>query len=194
MANDRAMEEPVRDLRLFWWMFAVRGGLAIIFAVVLFFASTFLGIFFFDPVTLVYLSLLLGSFVLGNALLLGVGTGFAFEHRLHIWRLLLCECCAAVLLGGFIGFSLTMTSRSLAFLAGLHATGNGCFQTALAVKLRAERSNMLLLSFAALVSLCIGAVFLLHFHQAARTTTQALSGFELFCGIIWIALSFKLRA
>src|SRR5271155_3393751 len=92
MANDLVIEEPVRDLRLFWWMFAVRGGLAIIFAVVLFLASIFLGIFFFDPVTLVYMSLLLGSFVLGNGLLLGVATGFAVEHHLHFWWVTASEC------------------------------------------------------------------------------------------------------
>ncbi len=55
-------EFVLQDLKMFWWAFAVRGGLAVVFAVVLFLASSFLGIFFFDPVTLVYLSLLLGSF------------------------------------------------------------------------------------------------------------------------------------
>ncbi len=71
------MNQPIRDLKMFWWAFAVRGGLALIFAIVLFFASIFLGIFFFDPVTLVYMSLLLGSFVLGNGLLLGSSTFYA---------------------------------------------------------------------------------------------------------------------
>ena len=64
--NSRALNNlkwPAAD-RYVWWFFAVRGGLAVVFAVVLFLASSFLGIFFFDPVTLVYLSLLLGSFVL----------------------------------------------------------------------------------------------------------------------------------
>ena len=79
---------------MFWWTFAVRGGLAVVFAVVLFLASSFLGIFFFDPVTLVYLSLLLGSFVLGNALLLGVAAGYAWDQQLHLWWMTLCESCS----------------------------------------------------------------------------------------------------
>jgi hypothetical protein len=36
-------------------------------------------------------------------------------------------------------------------------------------------------------------VLLEHFHQAARPTTQVLSGFELFRGIIWSVLAFRLR-
>ena len=185
-------EPALQNLRMFWWTFAVRGGLAVVFAVILFLASSFLGIFFFDPVTLVYLSLLLGSFVLGNALLLGVATGYAWEHQLHLWWLTLCESCFELLLGVYIGVSLLMTPQSLAFLAGLHALGNGCFQIALAIKVRRHPAILLLFSLAGVISLAVGVLFLTHYSQAARATTQALSGFELFCGIVWIGLAFRL--
>src|SRR6202451_4834281 len=135
MATDRAIRQSVADVRIFWWVFAVRGGLAVVFAIVWFLTSIFLGIFFFDPVTLVYLSLLLGSFVLSNGLLLGVAAGFAYEHRLHLWWLTLGEGCFALLLGIYIGISLMLTSQSLALLAGIHALGAGFFQIALAVEL-----------------------------------------------------------
>src|SRR5271169_6282814 len=101
-------QTPIQDLRLCWWSFAVRGGLAIVFAVVLFLASSFLGIFFFDPVTLVYMSLLLGSFVWGNGLLLAVAAGFTFEHHVRLWWLTLSEACFALLLGVYIGISLML--------------------------------------------------------------------------------------
>jgi uncharacterized membrane protein HdeD (DUF308 family) len=194
--NSRALNdlEMVQPLTLCWWIFAVRGGLAVVFAVVLFLTSSFLGIFFFDPVTLVYLSLLLGSFVLSNGLLLGVAAGFAYEHRLHLWWLALAECCFAVLLGIYIGISLMLTSQSLALLAGIHALGAGLFQIALAIKLREDRPNLILLTVGGLISLWVGIVFLQHFHQAARPTTQMLSGFELICGIIWSVLAYRLRS
>jgi uncharacterized membrane protein HdeD (DUF308 family) len=182
-----------RPITLCWWIFAVRGGLAIVFAVVLFLTSIFLGIFFFDPVTLVYLSLLLGSFVLSNGLLLAVAAGFAYEHRLHLWWLALGEGCFALLLGVYIGISLMLTSQSLALLAGIHALGTGCFQTALAIKLREDRPNLFLLIVGGVLSLCVGVVFLEHFHQAARPTTQALAGYELLNGIVWSVLAFRLR-
>jgi uncharacterized membrane protein HdeD (DUF308 family) len=187
------MNQPIRDLRMFWWAFAVRGGLALIFAIVLFFASIFLGIFFFDPVTLVYMSLLLGSFVLGNGLLLGISAFYAYEHQLHVWWLMFGECIFAVLLGIYIGISLIMTRESLAFLAGLNAIGTGVFQAALAIKLREDMSNACLLAFACIASLALSFVFFSHVHHAARATTQALSGFELVIGIVWIWLSLRLR-
>ncbi len=189
-ALNLAMERP---LTLCWWIFAVRGGLAVVFAVVLFLTSIFLGIFFFDPVTLVYLSLLLGSFVLSNGLLLAVAAGFAYEHRLHLWWLALGEGCFALLLGVYIGISLMLTSQSLALLAGIHALGTGCFQVALAIKLREDRPNLVMLIVAGVFSLCVGVVFLEHFHQAARPTTQALAGYELVNGIIWSVLALRLR-
>lgn len=188
--NNLPMAQP---LSLCWWIFAVRGGLALVFAVVLFLTSSFLGIFFFDPVTLVYLSLLLGSFVLTNGLLLGVAAGFAYEHHLHLWWLQLCEACFALLLGVYIGISLMLTSQSLALLAGIHALGTGCFQIALAIKLRDDRPNLVLLMVGGLFSLCVGVVFLEHFHQAARPTTQALAGYEFLNGIVWSIVAFRLR-
>ena len=194
MATDRAIELPVGAVRMFWWVFAVRGGLAVVFAIVLFLASSFLGIFFFDPVTLVYMSLLLGSYVLGNGLLLGVAAGFGFEHHLHLWWLALGESCFALLLGVYIGISLIMTPESLAFLAGIHALGTGCFQAALAVKMRHDRPILFMLAFTGLVSVALGIVFLQHFHQAPRVTTQVLSGYELFFGITSIAFALRLRS
>jgi uncharacterized membrane protein HdeD (DUF308 family) len=186
-------ETLINDLRMFWWAYAVKGSLALVFAAVLFFVSSFLGIFFFDPVTLVYLSLLLGSFVLGNGLLQGVAAGFAFERHLHLRWLSLCESCFELLLGIFIGVSMLLTKESLAFLAGLHALGNAVFQIALAVKMREDRSHLCLLGLIGIVSLGIGIVFFTHYHQPARVTTQALSGFEFLCGITWIALAFRLH-
>src|ERR1700761_1380628 len=193
MSTD-ALLRPAHPLRLCWWIFAVRGGLAAIFAIVLFLASSFLGIFFFDPVTLVYMSLLLGSFVLGNGLLLGVSAGFSLEHHLHFWWVVACEAGFAVLLGVYIGVSLVLTPHTLAFLAGIHAVGLGVFQVMLGLKLRDDGTSLALLTFAGVVSLVVGVLFLSHAHQAARPTTQALSAFELFCGLIWGALSLRLRS
>lgn len=105
----------------------------------------------------------------------------------------MCESGFAVLLGVYIGVSLFLTRESLAFLAGIHAVGNGCFQTALAIKLRENRPNLILLASAGVISVLIGIVFLTHYSQAPRVTTQALSGFELFCGIIWLVFAYRLR-
>jgi uncharacterized membrane protein HdeD (DUF308 family) len=191
--NTIAHRDYVSDVGLCWWSFAVRGGLAWLFAVVLFLASSFLGIFFFDRVTLVYLSLLLGFFILGNGLLLLVSAFFAFEHHLHFWWVVLGEGCFALLLGIYIGVSLWLTPQSLAFLAGIHGVGNACFQYAMAMKMRDNRGTLLLLAVAGLVSLVIGIAFLTHYNLAPRFTTQALSGYELLEGTVWMLFAFRLR-
>jgi uncharacterized membrane protein HdeD (DUF308 family) len=186
--------QPIPDVGLCWWSFAVRGGLAVLFAVVLFLVSAFLGIFFFDPVTLVYLSVLLGFFVVGNGLLLAVSAFFSYEHHLHFWWLVLGEGCFALLLGVYIGISLILTPQSLACLAGIHAVGTGCFQFALAVKMRDDRGNLMLLTGAGVVALAVGIGFLTHYHQAPRVTTQVLSAYELFDGLVWMTFAFRLRS
>jgi uncharacterized membrane protein HdeD (DUF308 family) len=192
--NTLTNPHPIPDLGLCWWSFAVRGGLATLFALVLFMVSAFLGIFFFDPVTLVYLSVLLGFFVLGNGLLLAVSAFFAYEHHLHFWWLVLGEGCFALLLGVYIGISLMLTPQSLAFLAGIHAVGTGCFQCALAIKMRDDRGNLMLLAVAGLIALAVGVGFLTHYNLPPRATTQVLSGFELFGGIVWMVFAFRLRS
>ena len=184
---------PALDLRMCWWSFAVRGALAVVFAVVLFLASSFLGIFFFDPVTLVYMSLLLGSFVLGNGLLLSVAGFFAWEHRMHVWWVVLCEGIFALLLGIYIGVSLLLTPQSFAFLAGLHGVVAGVFQMGLAMKMRGEGPKLINLAFAGILSLAVGIFFLMHYTQPSRVTTQILSGYELFNGFVWILFAYRLR-
>ncbi|HTZ57266.1 MAG TPA: hypothetical protein VMB49_04180 [Acidobacteriaceae bacterium] len=193
IAGNLEPDVPVRDLRMCWWSFAARGVLAVVFAVVLFLASSFLGIFFFDPVTLVYMSLLLGSFVLSNGLLLGVAAFFSWEHHIHVWWLVLCESVFTVLLGVYIGVSLLLTPQSFAFLAGIHGLGAGCFQIALAMKMRGEGPRLIHLAFAGLISLGVGIGFLTHYNLAPRITTQILSGYELFAGIVWIVFAARLR-
>ena len=193
LANNLERERPIQDLRMCWWSFAVRGSLAIVFAVILFLASSFLGIFFFDPVTLVYMSLLLGSFVLGNGLLLAVAAFFSFEHHMHVWWLLLCESCFALLLGVYIGVSLLLTPQTFAFLAGLDVLGAGLLPISSGRQDAARR-------FQADPSrhcrhhLCRAWDWLPDPLQSGpRVTTQVLAGFELFCGIVWMVFAYRLQ-
>ena len=65
-----------------------------------------------------------------------------------------------------------LTSQSLALLAGIHALGGGCFQIALAVKLREDRPNLVLLTVGGLVSLCVGMVFSSHFPPSRPAHNQ----------------------
>jgi uncharacterized membrane protein HdeD (DUF308 family) len=52
---------------------------------------------------------------------------------------------------------------------------------------------MINLAFAGIISLCVGFIFLTHYTQAPRVTTQILSGYEFFAGVVWILFAYRLR-
>lgn len=184
---------PISSLKLFWWAFALQGAMALLFAGLLFFVRTLQGMVFSDPVMLVYLSLLLGFYVVGNGLLMAVAGIFARQHQLRHWKLLLAEGCFAVALGAYIGITLLMTARSLAFLAGIHAVGVGFFQAMLALRLRQRRSYLVLLASSATVCVAVGLYFLTHRYEEVETITEWLSGFELFYGLVAIVFAVQIH-
>jgi len=184
MADDLSFEMPMAELGMFWWAFAARGGAAILFSAFLFYAGSLFGTIFFDPIMFVALGTMLGFYILGNGVLLGVASGYAAEHQVGIWRLLLAECIFATALGTYIGFSLLLSPESLAWLAGLHALGTGCFLVALAIKLRANKRYGWTLLLSGVLSISAGLAFLLHRDAATRNATHWLSCFELFYGIV----------
>jgi uncharacterized membrane protein HdeD (DUF308 family) len=193
MADDLTLEKPMTKLAMFWWAFAARGGVAILFAAVLFYAGGFFGTIFFDPIMLVVLAMMLGFYVLSNGVLLGVASCYAAQHQVGIWRLLLAECIFATALGTYIGFSLLLSSESLAWLAGLHALGTGCFLTALGMKLLANKRYGFTLLSAGVLSIGAGLGFLLHRNAAARNATHWLAAFELFYGIVILVFAVGLH-
>lgn len=181
------------NLKLFWWLFAARGGLALLFAGMLRLIADLFGTVFFDPIMLVYLSLLLGFYIAGGGVLLGVASAFAAEHKLGLWKLLLADCIFAVGLGAYIGFSLLLTPHTLGLLVGIHAAGVGVFQLALAIRLRHDRPSASLLGSAGLLSALSAYLFLTQLWQPVRTTTEWLSYFEMLCAIVALAFAWRLR-
>jgi uncharacterized membrane protein HdeD (DUF308 family) len=181
------------QLKMFWWLYAFRGGFAVLFAGVLALARGLMGTIFFDPVMLVFLSLLLGFYVLGNGLLLGLACGFAVQRRLGHWGLFLSESVFAIALGVYIAVSLLMTSQSLASLAGLHALGAGVFQCVMAIRLKNELPYRFLLGSSGSISLLAGALFLTHLRAEPYLITHWLSGFEFFYGMVMIVFAFQMH-
>jgi len=85
MADDLSFEMPMAELGMFWWAFAARGGAAILFSAFLFYAGSLFGTIFFDPIMFVALGTMLGFYILGNGVLLGVASGYAAEHQVGIF-------------------------------------------------------------------------------------------------------------
>jgi len=189
IAETQKFERPMKELGMFWWAFAVRGGGAVLFAGFLFYAGSFFGTIFFDPIMFVALGLVLGFYILSNGILLGIAAGYAAEHQAGFWRLLLAECIFDTALGTYVGLTLLLSSESLAWLAGLHALGAGFFLATLAWKLRANKRYSGILGAAGLVAFGAGAGFLLHRDAATRSATHWLAGFELVYGVILLVFA-----
>ncbi len=132
----------------------------------------------------ILLAIMLGFYILGNGVLLGIASGYAAEHQVGIWRLLLAEAIFAIALGTYIALSLLLSPKSLAWLAGLHASVTGCFLAALAFKLRANCFYGMVLSSAGVLAVCAGLAFLLHRDAATRSAAHWLGVFELCYGIV----------
>jgi uncharacterized membrane protein HdeD (DUF308 family) len=79
-------------------------------------------------------------------------------------------------------------------LAGIHAVLTGCFQMALALRLRRYKQFKLLLSISALIAMSVGALFLMNQAEPPRLISLWLSGFELAYGVIVIAFARALYA
>jgi len=155
----------LRQIAKFWWVFAVRGGYAVLFALALAFASGLMGTIFFDPVLLVFLSMLLGVFVLGNGILLGIT----------------------------IGLSLRINPQTLALLSGIAALGTGAFQLLLAVRFHRTPHFLALLGIAGVLSLAASTFFLTHQSTPTHTTAHWLSLFELLLGVLWLTFAYSLH-
>jgi uncharacterized membrane protein HdeD (DUF308 family) len=179
----RASDNCMKELGMFWWTFALRGGLAVLFSGVLFFSGSLFGTIFFDPVMIVILAVLLGFYVLAKALLLGVAAGYAAEHHIGLWRVLSGDSLLTVALGIYIGFSTWVSSTSLPLLAGVHAIISGCFIAALAIELRSQKVYEWTLVGAGVAFVCAGFAFLAHRTAPTRNVTEWLAAFELAYGI-----------
>lgn len=190
MTNDLEAKS-LQDLGTFWWVFALRGAFALLFTAVLFAAGSLFRVFFFDPVLITLLGLLLGFYVMGNGLLLGVSAIVAGDHGLPHRRMLFSESTIVILLGIYIGFTLLLTPQSLALLAGLHALTAGGFQCVRAFRLRHDPPSLALLALPGAISLCAGIAFLTHQNASTRNITNGLGSLELFYGVL--ALLFALR-
>jgi uncharacterized membrane protein HdeD (DUF308 family) len=185
----RASDNRMKELGMFWWTFALRGGLAVLFSGVLFFSGSLFGTIFFDPVMIVILAVLLGFYVLAKALLLGVAAGYAAEHHIGLWRVLSGDSLLTVALGIYIGFSTWVSSTSLPLLAGVHAIISGCFIAALAIELRSQKLYAWTLVGVGAAFVCAGFAFLDHRTAPIRNVTEWLAAFELAYGIVVCVLA-----
>jgi uncharacterized membrane protein HdeD (DUF308 family) len=173
------MDTPIlADVTDNWWILAVRGGLAVLFAITA---------FLWPGLTLAALVLIWGIFALVD----GIGAIVA-GVRARLWSLVAFGIIAA-LAGLYALISPAVTALALIIVIGAWAIARGIFEIVAAVRLREELTNEWLLVFSGVASVLLGMV-MLFFPGAGALSLVWLIGIQaLVVGILMLGLAFRLR-
>jgi uncharacterized membrane protein HdeD (DUF308 family) len=161
-----------------WWVLALRGAIAILFAVCA---------FLWPGLTLGVLVILWGAFALFD----GVAAVMAgFQAR---WWALVIFGVLSIAAGAYALFQPGITALALLFVIAMWAIARGIFEIAAAIALRKELSNEWLLILSGVVSIAFG-LFVAMFPGAGALSVVWLIGIQaLAVGILFLGLAFRLR-
>jgi uncharacterized membrane protein HdeD (DUF308 family) len=161
-----------------WWILALRGVAAILFAI---------GAFLWPGLTLSVLVILFGAFALVDGTIAVISGIQARWWAPAIFGLL------GILAGGYALFQPGMTALALLFVIAMWAIVRGIFEIAAAITLRKELSNEWLLVLSGIVSIAFG-LFIAVFPGAGALSVVWLIGLQaLIVGALLLALSMRLR-
>ncbi|HZZ91306.1 MAG TPA: HdeD family acid-resistance protein [Usitatibacter sp.] len=167
-----------------WWMVALRGVAALIFGVLA---------ILLPGVTLLVLVALFAAY----ALITGIAEIVAAmrarrEHR--GWGLLLSLGIVAVAAGILAVVYPGITAFMLVILMGVNAIFTGALDIAIAIRLRRVIRNEWMLILAGVVSLVFGVLVLAYPAGGALALVWLVSFYAIVTGVLFIALSVRLRA
>ncbi len=166
-----------------WWMFLIRGILAVLFGVLA----------YFQPgVTLAALVLLFGAYSLADGVMTVISAISGREDVDH-WWLLLLEGLVGIGVGGLTLFAPGVTTIALLFYIGVRAIATGIVQIVTALRIRKEIEGEWLLVAAGLLSVLFGVAFLARPAAGAVAVVWLIATFAIIFGIVLILVAFKAR-
>jgi uncharacterized membrane protein HdeD (DUF308 family) len=174
----------LEQLSRHWWVLALRGVAAILFAVIA----------FSQPgIALTALVWLWGAYALFDGVLALVMAVRAGEQG-RPWGMLLLEGVCGIA-AGFIAFGMTgMTALVLAYLVAAWAILTGMIEIAAAVGLRDLIEGEWLLGLSGALSIIFGALIVAQPGAGQVALVWMIGIYALLFGFVLIALGFKLRA
>lgn len=166
-----------------WWVFVVRGALAIIFGLIA---------VFWPGITLLVLVILIGAYLLVDGVF-AVYHAFAHrhEHRPRWW--LVFQGVLSVLLGALLLIWPTSGVLALVIVFGIWALASGIAQVVAAIQLRKEIPNEWMLVLSAVLSILVGIGMIVLPLAGAVAIGLLIGCFAILLGITQIALGFRLR-
>jgi uncharacterized membrane protein HdeD (DUF308 family) len=166
-----------------WWLLALRGALAILFALVA---------FLLPLSTVAALMMLFGAFMLIDGIFALVAA-WRFRDERERWGALLFEGVVGVLIGAIALFLPGVVAISLIFLAAAWAIVTGVLQIITAIRLRKEIQDEWLLGLGGALSVLLGVLLFLFPAAGVVAWAWMLGGYALLAGIILLGLAFRLR-
>jgi len=167
-----------------WWVLALRGVVAILFAVIA---------FSWPGITLVALVWLWGTYAfLDGVFALTASVRAAESHQR--WGMLLLEGLTGIA-AGIIAFVWTgMTALVLVYLIAAWAIVTGVLEIAAAVRLRQLIEGEWLLGLAGILSILVGLIIAARPGVGLLVWVWTVGIYALLVGILMLALAFRLRA
>ena len=173
----------LNDFGKHWWVFLVRGIVAILFGI---------GTFVWPGMALVVLVVMFAAFTFVD----GVATVIAsIRHRTEVkhWWAYLLEGLLGVGVGVVTWFWPGITAMALLFLIAFWAIATGIFEIIAAWKLREEISGEWALGLAGLLSVAFGVLLLLRPGAGALAVVWVIGVYAIVFGILLTVVAFKLR-
>jgi uncharacterized membrane protein HdeD (DUF308 family) len=173
------MFTPILDLvSRHWWMLALRGVAAIVFA---------LFAYFWPGLTLFALVILFGVYALADGIMAAV-----VGARAHWWTVMVFGLIGIA--AGVIAFLRPgITALALLSLIAAWAIIRGVLEITAAIRLRKEITNEWWMVFAGLLSIAFGVMMVAYPGAGALALLWVIATYALILGIAMLAFAFRLR-
>jgi uncharacterized membrane protein HdeD (DUF308 family) len=162
-----------------WWVLALRGVAAILFAILA---------FLWPGLTLAILVVIFGAFALIDGI-----AALATGVRARLWPLALFGVLG-VIVGLYALFIPGLTALALVIVIGAWAIVRGVFELIAAVRLRREITNEWFLALSGVVSLLFGVALMLFPGAGALSLVWLIAVSALLIGVLYLALAFRMRS
>jgi uncharacterized membrane protein HdeD (DUF308 family) len=171
-------------LAMNWWALALRGVLAILFAILT---------FSMPGITLAVVVLMFGAYALVDGVLAIISAVRAARGNQR-WGTLLLEGIVGIAAGLFTFFIPGLTLVFLIYLVGSWAIITGIFEIAAAIRLRRHIAGEWLLALSGVVSIVFGVLIYMAPIAGAIVIVWWLAAYALIFGILLLILAFRLRS
>jgi uncharacterized membrane protein HdeD (DUF308 family) len=161
-----------------------RGFIALIFGITA---------FVLPGITLEFLILLLGAFLIADGVVTVFSLFFGTLERTRHWRLMLLEGLTGILIGVMTFIWPAITALIIIVLVGIWAVVTGILEVAAAISLREFIENEWLLGLSGLISILFGIVLFLYPRIGGVAVIWVIGTYAVLFGVLLIFLGLKIR-